>query len=42
MTGRADIEGQKVNVAMNAYAATQVRYACGGGGVYHGLVGWVQ
>ena len=42
MIGRADIEGSKSNVAMNACAASQARYVCGGGGVYHGPGGWVQ
>ena len=32
MIGRADIEGLKSNVAMNACAASQACYACGGGG----------
>ena len=29
MIGRADIEGSKSNVAMNACAATQATYRCG-------------
>ena len=32
MIGRADIEGLKSNVAMNACAASQACYSCGGGG----------
>ena len=27
---------------MNAWAATQTRYVCGGGGLYHGPGGWVR
>ena len=43
MIGRANIEGSKSNVAMNACTATETSYACGvWEGVSHGPGGWFK